>query len=92
MTILRKEFLVFPSNPNWHQRPFIEDVLVNLLGFIPFGFLLTATFMRFNGLLTRYSWQSALLMAFTTSLIIETTQAWIPSRDSNMLDLILNTF
>ena len=64
------------------------DLLVNLLGFIPFGYLLSLWLSnrgnkRIN--LFMVCFWSALLSAS-----IEFSQAWIPTRDSNLLDFLLN--
>jgi VanZ family protein len=65
------------------------DLLINLLGFVPFGFLLSLWLSsrgntRFNLLVVCFC--SALLSAS-----IELSQAWIPTRDSSLLDFLLNT-
>ena len=64
------------------------DLLVNLLGFIPFGYLLSLWLSnrghkRINLFMVCFC--SALLSAS-----IEFSQAWIPTRDSNLLDFLLN--
>lgn len=67
------------------------DWLLNLFGFIPFGFFLSAVLMRFR---TGFSRRVVLISVFTgflLSLTIELAQAWIPSRSSSLSDLILNT-
>ena len=64
------------------------DLLVNLLGFMPFGYLLSLWWSnrankRINLIMVCFC--SALLSAS-----IEFSQAWIPTRDSNLLDFLLN--
>ena len=66
-----------------------EDLLLNMAGFVPFGFVLAALLRRRFGrgaafVLTSFS-------GMLLSLLIETRQAWMPSRTSSLLDLILNT-
>jgi len=66
-----------------------NDVLINIAGFIPFGFLFCAYFS-----LTRRIKRPALvtiLLGFTISLTIESLQAFLPTRDSNSTDVITNT-
>ncbi|MBC8002962.1 MAG: VanZ family protein [Opitutaceae bacterium] len=66
------------------------DVTVNLLGFMPFGFLLAAILGRS----ARSKWRVLFLTTaagFALSFSIELAQAWMPSRDSSLLDLVLNT-
>jgi len=73
----------------WMTRSYWADVLLNISGFVPLGFFLTA-YLSF----TRLSSQSrilTLLSGFTISLVIETAQYLLPTRDSSMTDLLTNT-
>ena len=91
MQILEREIL----SPTWSlfklNRSFIKDFVLNLVGFIPFGFILSATLFKFGGTFEKNNVLITVVLCFTLSLIIEILQAWIPSRSSHMLDLILNT-
>ena len=91
MQILEREIL----SPTWSlfklNRSFIKDFVLNLVGFIPFGFILSATLFKLGGTFEKNNVLITVVLCFTLSLIIEILQAWIPSRDSNILDLILNT-
>ena len=72
------------------MESFVKDVTVNVLGFIPFGFLL-ASLLRTS---LRSNWKLALVTTaagFLLSFVIELIQAWMPSRDSSLLDLLMNT-
>lgn len=68
----------------------VKDVAVNLLGFIPFGMVLAS-------LLKERRWQrsrtiaTVALYGFILSFLIEAVQAWIPTRSSSAVDLMLNT-
>ena len=68
-----------------------EDNILNLLGFIPFGFILAATLIKLGGNLEKHYFLITVFFCFTVSLIIEILQAWMPSRSSSMQDLIFNT-
>jgi len=64
-------------------------VLINIAGFVPFGFLVCAYFslarrIRTPALVT-------ILLGFTVSFTIESLQAFLPTRDSGTTDLITNT-
>ena len=59
--------------------------------FIPFGFVLSATLIKLGGTFEKNDVLITVVLCFTLSLFIEIVQAWIPSRSSSMLDLILNT-
>jgi glycopeptide antibiotics resistance protein len=73
-------------HPTWS---YWKDVLVNIAGFVPFGFLFCAYFslarrMKRLALVT-------ILLGFTLSLTIESLQAFLPTRDSGTTDVITNT-
>ena len=91
MKILKREILVAP----WHRiklnRSSVQDIVINIFGFIPFGFFLAATFLSTGGFVGRHSVIITVLLCLVISLIIEIAQAWMPSRSSDTLDVILNT-
>jgi VanZ family protein len=91
MQVLQFKVLSWPRFENLANASMLEDVLANLIGFVPFGFLLLATLGRLEGIGARSGLTAVFLFAFAFSLCIEIAQAWIPSRDSSLLDLILNT-
>jgi len=92
MPILKKKIL-FPARTAFKfDRSFYVDSIINLLGFIPLGFILSATFVKIGGTFEKHDFLIAVSFCFAVSLIIEIFQAWIPSRHSDMLDVILNTF
>jgi hypothetical protein len=84
--ILSSEWPGFKPN-----RSLNEDNMLNLIGFIPFGFILAATLIKFGGTFEKHYFLITVLFCFTVSLIIEVLQAWMPSRSSSMPDLIFNT-
>ncbi len=87
--ILDKPFLETP----WHEfKPTLDylfDALVNVAGFVPFGFIFYSyfstvrRFQRARGL--------TILLGFLLSLTIEILQAYLPTRGSGMTDVITNT-
>jgi len=91
-TPIKKIILARPlSGAGWH-RNFLLDVILNLIGFIPLGFALAAVFADYGGYSEKRILLQTVLCCFTVSLTIEILQAWMPSRSSQSLDLILNTF
>jgi hypothetical protein len=71
---------------NW-SRGFWQDAFINVAGFIPFGCFFSAYFSA-RGLRSPALRASALGAA--VSVFIELTQAYLPTRDSSMSDLINN--
>jgi hypothetical protein len=91
MQILEKRILVPPWRNFKFNRDFITDAIVNLIGFIPFSFILSATLIRAGGVFKKRGVLITIAFCFMVSLALEVLQAWMPSRSSSMLDLVLNT-
>ncbi len=88
--ILHEQFLERPWDefkPGWH---YWKDIGINVAGFIPLGFFFQACFSA-PGRTKRTIWLTVAL-GFAVSLMIEVLQAFLPTRDSGMTDLITNTF
>jgi len=87
--VLDKPFLETP----WHEfKPtldYLSDALINVAGFIPFGFI----FCSYFSAVRRFERAQGLtiLLGFLLSLTIETLQAYLPTRGSGMTDVITNT-
>jgi len=77
--------------PDWESFS-VSDLVVNILGFVPFGFLIYLRLLQSRSLRWDSSMLLAVIVGFVLSLAIELTQAWLPGRDSSMSDLIANTF
>jgi hypothetical protein len=91
MTILTKEFLAAPFTGEEYNLTLSQDMVINTVGFVPMGFLLSALLWHGHCRNVRKQLLLVLLVCGAVSLTIEIVQAWIPSRSSQMLDLILNT-
>ena len=91
MRIFKKKILSSEWSGLKFNRSVYEDNLLNLIGFIPFGFILAATLIKFGGTLKKHYFFITVSFCLTVSLIIEILQAWLPSRISSMPDLIFNT-
>jgi VanZ family protein len=91
MTPLKRKILALPSSEFMSHINSELDIILNLLGFIPLGFVLFAGLSRSGGYFNDHPVISTALLCFLFSLLIETLQAWIPSRTSSILDLALNT-
>jgi VanZ family protein len=85
--LLHRRFL---SDPSRLQRSDISDATLNIIGFIPFGFLVALYLLQGAGLPRSKAIVWAILLGGMTSFLIEFLQAYLPTRDSSYLDLINN--
>jgi hypothetical protein len=87
--ILDEKFLEPPWSEFHEHWGYWKNVLINIGGFIPLGFFFCA-YLTIANRLSRPELVTVILGA-TVSLTIEVLQAWLPTRDSGMTDLITNT-
>jgi VanZ family protein len=73
-------------HPDWH---YWEDVGVNVVGFVPLGFFFCAYFSQMQKV--EHSAMVTIMLGFAISLMIEVLQSFLPTRESDMTDLITNT-
>jgi VanZ like family/Concanavalin A-like lectin/glucanases superfamily len=87
--VLHPEFMALPWREYHATRSYWEDLGVNIGGFIPLGFCLFAyvSLMR----VMKHPGAITVFLGFLTSFAIEFTQAFLPTRNSGMTDLITNT-
>jgi len=88
---LRRTILEIPTRGQWFTRSNITDVLVNILGFVPFGFFLIARLRQTDIFSAPLAYGIAILLGFCLSIAIELAQIYIPTRDSSLLDVVSNT-
>lgn len=88
---LRRTVLEGTSGYTRLSLSFISDIVLNILGFMPFGFLALLCLGTATAISPR--WQSTLvvLAGFSLSLGIELIQVLIPTRSSSLTDLATNT-
>jgi len=87
---LRRTFLGFPERNQWFSRWNLIDVGINILGFVPYGFVLATWLVSRKTIPFPRAYGISLLLGFGISLFIELTQAYLPMRDSSLLDLVDN--
>jgi hypothetical protein len=79
--------------PFWKEfhksRSYWEDVLMNVVGFIPVGFVFYAYFRTASPI--KRAMLATIAVGTATSLTIEILQAFLPTRDSGTTDLFTNT-
>ena len=83
LTPITKDFTL-----SWN---YLQDVLLNFFGFAPFGFFMAMLMLR-SGRFSRFRialWTA--ILGFLFSLTIELLQVYIPSRTSQMSDVLFNT-
>ncbi|MBE9166047.1 VanZ family protein [Pleurocapsales cyanobacterium LEGE 06147] len=88
----------FPDNfsleyiyQSFYHESYLEDFLVNIIFFIPFGFSLTYLLPR-QKLRAIGTLIVVLLASFVLSFTVEVLQAFIPSRSSTLTDILSNSF
>jgi hypothetical protein len=88
--LLHPEFLERPwdeYHPGWS---YWKNIAINVVGFIPLGFFFYAYFSELRK--CEHSTALTITLGFGVSFTIEVLQAFLPTRDSGMTDLITNTF
>lgn len=83
-----REVLATPAN-YWHGRWYARDILYNIIGFLPFGFLVFL--LRAKRTSTRVGIVIVILSGAFVSLSIEMLQAMLPARSSTLMDVVSNT-
>ena len=81
-----REQIAVATGERWHPR----DILINLLLFVPFGFGV-AGMVRERGAPHLQAILFALASGCLLSLVVETAQCWLPTRDPSLLDVSTNT-
>jgi VanZ family protein len=88
--VLQKTVLRPPWQEEYFHRYFIRDVVINILGFLPFGFFFTACLRKGDGLPSRSDIFLVAILGGGISLTIELFQIYIPTRTSSLADLLCN--
>ena len=73
---------------NWS---FVQDTIVNLLGFIPLGFFFTAFLLKASEWKKKIIYIGVAATGFAISLTIELSQIYLLSRYSQLGDVICNS-
>ena len=87
--VLHAPFLEPPwdeFNPTWG---YFKNILINIGGFVPLGFFFCAYFASLRRL--DRAVLATIVLGGLVSLTIEVLQAFLPTRDSGMTDIITNT-
>jgi hypothetical protein len=87
--IVDEKFLDYPWREFEASWGYCKDVLINIGGFIPLGFFFCAYFSSVRR--TKKAALATIVLGAAVSLTIEVLQAYLPTRDSGMTDIITNT-
>ena len=72
------------------HKSYMQDALINICGFVPLGFFFAAYFTSVRQM--QRAIFATIVLGALVSLAIEVIQAYLPTRDSGVTDLITNTF
>ena len=84
-----KPFLESPWKEFYPNRAYLRGVLINIAGFVPFGFFFCM--YLFSGQASGRAVVITILLGAAFSLTIEVLQVFIPMRDSGTTDIFTNT-
>jgi hypothetical protein len=88
--VLKKTILVLPWEDFRFTRSYLMDLSINVLGFIPFGFFISAYLRMRKTWLTLRLLLISVILAGCFSLSIELIQVYLPTRSSQLTDVITN--
>ena len=92
--ILKKNFLDLSDNAFKLNGSNLRDLWINILGFVPLGFLLFLVFKSYSQPLKTSALRITILTVVggtALSLFVEILQAYLPARNSSLSDLIFNS-
>lgn len=87
--VLSEPFLKRPWDEFHSNWSYWKNVFINIGGFIPFGFVFHAYFISARN--SSGAVAKTIALGVVTSLTIEVLQAFLPTRDSGMTDLMTNS-
>jgi hypothetical protein len=87
--VLRRRFFDLPWEEYRANRAYWKDVGVNIVGFMPLGFFFSSYF-AYARKINRIA-MVTIALGFFVSITIEFMQAFLPTRDSDITDVMTNT-
>lgn len=86
----QKDFLIPPWKDFSFSFSYLSDVIVNILGFIPLGFLIFGYLCARGDTALGRSMILVIFLGSFLSLAIEIIQVYLPGRSSQLMDLLTN--
>jgi hypothetical protein len=87
--VQRRYLASFRQGFRWHFS-YVQDVVINVIGFIPFGFFFSALLLRTTRQGRLLTCSAIVILGVGISLAIEISQAYLPTRDSSLTDVVMN--
>ena len=87
----RHTILSSPREDAYMTLSYLKDIVQNILGFVPFGFLAISAIALTPRLSDRSKSMIVVFFGFAFSLSIELIQIFIPARSSSLTDISTNT-
>jgi hypothetical protein len=87
--VLHAPFLELPWDEFEFSWSYCKDLLINIAGFVPLGFFFCADFSQVRRL--DRSVLATIVLGAVVSCAIEVLQAFLPTRNSGMTDIVTNT-
>jgi VanZ family protein len=82
--------LLEPPWVEFHRKgPHLDDILINIGGFVPLGFFVCTYFTSVRQV--KHALLATIAFGAIVSLTIEVLQAYLPTRDSGLMDVVTNT-
>ena len=88
--VVHQTLLESPWREFHTQKTYLKNALINVAGFVPLGFCFGAYFIAVRQI--KHGILATIVFGAIVSLTIEILQAYLPTRDSGVTDLITNTF
>jgi len=87
--VVHQALLEAPWTEFHRKRTHLDDILINITGFVPLGFFFCAYFSSVRQV--KHGVWAAIALGAIVSFTIEVLQAYLPTRDSGVMDVITNT-
>ena len=89
--VLKPRLLMSPWTAFEPTLGYLQDLFINVAGFVPFGFTLAALLSASRKWSNRIRLTTTILSGLLLSLTIEVSQFFLPTRDSDFTDVLTNT-